>query len=108
MALRDYELVYIVAPSADEAHAQAVTDQVGQLISRNGGEVFSVNPWGRRRLAYPIQHFREGFYVVTEFRMEPKGAEELERGLKLSEDILRHLLVRKENPIQIQKEEAEE
>lgn len=92
--MRDYELVVIVSPDVAEENVGAVTDRISQWIATGGGEVTNVNVWGRRRLAYPINDFREGTYVETQFRMSPQGTSELERSLRLSEDVLRHLLVR--------------
>ncbi len=92
--MRDYELVVIVSPEVTEENLGGVTERIGQWISSGGGEVTNVNPWGRRRLAYPIRDFREGTYVATQFRMTPQATGELERSLKLAEDILRYLLVR--------------
>lgn len=92
--LRDYELVVIISPEVTEENIGGVNDRIGQWITGGGGEVGNVNVWGRRRLAYPIRDFREGTYVVSQFRMEPQATGELERSLKLSEDVLRYLLVR--------------
>jgi len=92
--LRDYELVVIVSPEVTEENLGAATDRVGQWITSGGGEVTNVNVWGRRRLAYPIDDFREGTYVAYQLRTAPKATTELERSLKLSEDVLRYLLVR--------------
>jgi small subunit ribosomal protein S6 len=92
--LRDYELVVIISPEVPEENLSTVTDRVGQWIANGGGEVTNVNVWGRRRLAYSIRDFREGTYVAYQFRMVPQATAELERSLKLSEDVLRYLLVR--------------
>jgi small subunit ribosomal protein S6 len=54
----------------------------------------NVEPWGRRRLAYPIGAFRDGFYIVTRFKMPPEESDTLERNLRLNESVLRHLVVR--------------
>ncbi len=92
--MRDYELVVIISPEVTEENVGGVTERIGGWIANGGGEVTNVNVWGRRRLAYPIRDFREGTYVATQFRMEPTATAELERSLKLSEDVLRYLLVR--------------
>lgn len=92
--MRDYELVVIVNPEVTEENLGAVTERLGQWITAGGGEVTNSNVWGRRRLAYPINEAREGTYVATQFRMASKATAELERSLKLSEDILRYLLIR--------------
>jgi small subunit ribosomal protein S6 len=92
--LRDYELVYVIRPSAAEEDVNALTERVQGWISGDGGEIQKVNPWGRRRLAYPIDRFREGMYVQINFRTMPNALSGIERQLKLSEDVIRYLLVR--------------
>ncbi|MBI2955662.1 MAG: 30S ribosomal protein S6 [Chloroflexi bacterium] len=92
--MRDYELVFIVNPQIVEEDLEGVIKKVSQLISNSGGEVTEVNPWGRRRLAYPINRFREGTYVTTKLRLNPASASELERNLKLTEEVIRYLLVK--------------
>ena len=92
--MRDYELVYVVRPTVAEEDLNALTERVQGWISGDGGEVQKVNPWGRRRLAYPIDRFRDGSYVQINFRAMPNALGGLERQLKLSEDVIRYLLVR--------------
>lgn len=92
--MRDYELVVIINPEIPDEETGRVVDRIGQLIATGGGEVTKTEPWGRRRLAYPIDGHREGFYVVQQFHMDPTATTELERSLKLSEDVIRYLLVR--------------
>ena len=92
--MRDYELVYIIRPNAAEDAVSTLNERVQAWIGAEGGDVQKVNPWGRRRLAYPIGDFREGVYVQVNFRAGPRSLGPLERNLKLSEDVIRHLLVR--------------
>ena len=92
--MRDYELVVIISPEVTEENVGGVNERLGRWIANGGGEVTNVNVWGRRRLAYSIRDFRDGTYVATQFRMTPQATGELERSLKLAEDILRYLLVR--------------
>jgi small subunit ribosomal protein S6 len=93
-SLRDYELVYIVDPLVSDEDVPGVTDRVTRWISGRGGEIANINPWGRRRLAYPIGERREGNYIAVQFKIAPATTSELERTLELAEDILRHLLIR--------------
>ena len=65
-------------------------------MSTRGGEVTDVDRWGRRKLAYPIERNLEGQYVVTQLRMQPGDIRELESTLRLTEEVMRHLLVRKD------------
>jgi small subunit ribosomal protein S6 len=94
--LRDYELVYIVSPEAGDDAVQTTVDRVHGSIAERGGEVKQVEQWGKRRLAYPIRRQAEGFYVVTQFSIEPEELRGLESGLDLAEDVLRHLVTRAE------------
>jgi small subunit ribosomal protein S6 len=92
--LRDYELVVIISPEVTDEDIPATLEKMNQSITNKGGSITEVNQWGRRKLAYPIQNFLEGNYVLTQFKMEPKMTAELEANLRLTEEVLRHLLVR--------------
>ena len=92
--LRDYELVYVVSPEVDEEVLESTTGNVNQFITSNGGVVSEEERWGKRKLAYPINRFVEGNYVLTRFKMEPVWSKGLEGSLEISEDVLRHLLIR--------------
>ncbi len=92
--MREYELVYIVRPDMEEEGLEAVKSKVNEAINANGGQVKEVDVWGKRRLAYPIQRLREGYYIVNRVQLEPKAIKEVERSLKLSEEVIRYLLVR--------------
>ena len=92
--LRDYELVVIISPEVADEDVPATLEKMGQYITDRGGTITEVNQWGRRKLAYPIQQFLEGNYVLTQFKIEPKMTAELDASLRLAEEILRHLLVR--------------
>ena len=94
--MRSYELIYIVHPELDEDDLAAVKDRVAGLIDRYSGKVTQVEPWGLRRLAYPIQKQWEGQYTLMQFDMEPQGVAGLERDLGLVEPVMRHLVVRVE------------
>ncbi len=92
--LRDYELVVIISPEVAEEAASGVMEGVSRYITGNGGTVDAVEPWGKKKLAYPIKHFMEGSYVLSRFKMQPKFTKQLEANLRISEDVLRHLLVK--------------
>jgi len=93
--LRDYELTVVISPSvADDEVTATLEKKVSQFITERGGSITEVKPWGRKKLAYPIKNYTEGNYVLTLFKMDPKLTAELESSLQLSEEILRHLLVR--------------
>jgi small subunit ribosomal protein S6 len=92
--LRDYELVVILSPELAEEDIPAAIDRLSQLIVDRGGEVKDVDRWGRRKLAYPIKKHLEGNYLVTQVRLDPNRASDVEAGLRISEEVLRHLLLR--------------
>ena len=92
--MRDYELIVIVSPEVPEEELPSHIDKISDFITNKGGSVTEVERWGKRKLAYPINHFREANYVLTRFKLEPGTTAELEANLRISEKILRHLLVR--------------
>lgn len=92
--MRDYELALVVNPDIAEDSLDSVVERVSQLITKKGGSIVEVNRWGKRKLAYPIKRFIEGSYVLTRFKLEPNFSAELRANLRLSEEILRYLLVR--------------
>ncbi len=92
--LRDYELVIVVSPEVDEERLEATVNNVSQFVVGKGGVVSEVGKWGKRKLAYPIRHFVEGNYVLTKFKMKPAFGKELETNLRISEEVLRYLLIR--------------
>lgn len=94
-----YELMFIVKPELDDEQVSAATDRVHQLVVANGGSVTKTASWGKRRLAYQVGPHREGHYVVSNFEIEPDKIREVERVLKLSDTVFRHLLTRREKPI---------
>ncbi len=95
--MRDYELIYIVNPNVTEEQLPITLDKVNKFITDKGGAVDKVDQWGRRKLAYPIKKFTEGNYVSAKFKFAPKGASELENNLKLTEEIIRYLLIKLDN-----------
>ncbi len=94
--MRDYELAMVLSPEVDEAGVTGITDRVSQFITQRGGTVGNLDKWGVRKLAYPLQRFREGNYLRTEFTVEAQAVKELEASLKLWSEVLRYLLVKKE------------
>ena len=100
---RDYELGFILSPEVSEEQTRAILDRVEQVVANYNGEVVRVNQWGRRRLGYPIQHHRDGFYVFIDMILTPETVIELDRTLKVSEEVLRHLIKRRD-PKTVQKE----
>ncbi len=92
--LYDYELVLVISPEVAEEELETAIDNVSRFITERGGIISDTERWGKRKLAYPIRHFGEGSYVLTRFKLEPAFGKELEANLRISEEILRHLLIR--------------
>lgn len=94
--MRSYELMVIARPDLDEAQLQALNDRVTGLITNNAGAIEKVEPTKKQRLAYEIKDQRDGYYTVYYFKGEPKTAEELTRVLKITDEVIRFLIVRPE------------
>jgi len=92
--MRKYECTYILDPGLAEEEQEPIIDRFKNLIGENGGAVEAVDKWERRRLAYEVKGRREGVYVVMNFSGEPSTEAELGRVMGISDDILRHLIVR--------------
>ena len=92
--LPDYELVLIISPAVNEEELGATLDNISRFITDRGGIISNVERWGKRRLAYPIRHFVEGSYVLARFGLNPASNRELEANLRISEEVLRHLLIK--------------
>jgi small subunit ribosomal protein S6 len=93
--LRDYEILYIVRADLDDDKVQDIIKRVNTLIERAGGSLERTNVWGKRKLAYEVKHQKEGSYVLQDFQIGPDRVPELEAALKITEEVLRHLVVRK-------------
>jgi small subunit ribosomal protein S6 len=93
--LRDYEVLYIVRADLDDDKVQDIIKRVNTIIERAGGSVERTNVWGKRKLAYEVKHQKEGSYVLQDFQIGPDRVPELEAALKITEEVLRHLVVRK-------------
>jgi small subunit ribosomal protein S6 len=94
--LQDYEILFILPPDLEAEEATAATERVRTLVTSRGGEVKSLDVWGRRRLAYPIKRYHEGVYHIAKFSLGPDQQSDLDRTLRLNEQVLRHLILRVE------------
>ncbi len=99
--MRDYEVLYIVRADLDDDKVQEVVKRVNTLIERSGGVAERTNLWGKRKLAYEVKHQKEGSYVLQDFRIGPERIPELEAALKITEEVLRHLIVRKPEKVAV-------
>jgi small subunit ribosomal protein S6 len=95
--LRDYELVLIVNPEMSDEALDATIEKVSRLITGRGGVLTDTQKWGKRKLAYPIKRLLEGNYVLLKCKMKPASSRELEATLRISEEVVRHLLVKVES-----------
>ena len=93
--MRDYEVLYIVRADLDDDKVQDAVKRVNTLIERSGGTLEQTNLWGKRKLAYEVKHQKDGSYVLQDFLLDPNRVPELEASLKITEEVLRHLIVRK-------------
>ena len=89
----DYEVTYIVRPNLEETEVDTKVEQIAEVLRTNGGEPGEIEKMGKRRLAYEINDLREGYYVVMKFKSDATAAKELERQLRLNEDVMRQLLI---------------
>jgi small subunit ribosomal protein S6 len=93
--LRDYEILYIVRADLEDDKVQDIIKRVNTIIEKAGGTAERTNVWGKRKLAYEVKHQKEGSYVLQDFQIGPDRVPELEAALKITEEVLRHLVVRK-------------
>ena len=96
--MRRYELMLVIRPDVADDKSQALVDRTTRGIVSAGGQIVKVAPWGRRRLAYPIDRHREGSYHIILFEAPSDSIVELEHTLLITEEVLRHLITRVERP----------
>ncbi len=106
--LRKYELVWILDADADEEQGTESIEKITSLVIDAGGEVTDTDVWGKRALAYPINKNSEGYYLQANFEIDGRQAQDFERAIYADQSIIRHLLVRDENPVAIADEEPEQ
>ncbi len=92
--MRDYELTLVVRPDVEDTGLAALLEKIKGLITTAGGQGIQVEPWGRRHLAYPIKKITEAQYFLIRAQLPAQALRELERNLRLTEEVLRFLLVR--------------
>ena len=93
--MNNYEVMFIIKSTLEEENKEATIETVKSIIA-TAGEVGKVDVWGMRKLAYPIQKMNEGYYVVVEFTAKPELPKELDRRLKISDNVIRHLIINKD------------
>ena len=93
--MTNYEVMFIIDPTLEDAKKEATVEKVQGIIAAEG-EVQKVVTWGMRKLAYPIQKKNEGYYVVIEFAASTELPKELDRRLRISDDVMRHIIINKD------------
>jgi len=93
--IKEYELTIIVNPQVEEEPLNNIVDTITRYITEHKGTVSKVEPWGKRKLAYPIKHVLEGLYVLIEYTGKPSINKELKTNMEISEDIIRYLIILK-------------
>ncbi len=91
--LREYECMLILPAEADEALVSTAVERISKVVAQSGGTVGALDRWGRRRFAYEIAHQNEGYYVLVRFSAEPSVQAELDRVLRLADEVIRHKIV---------------
>lgn len=92
--MREYEVMYIVKPVEEETF-EAVVKKFDTLLIENGATIAKTDRWGKKRLAYEINDIADGIYVLVTFSAEAKAVKELDRVMKITDEILRHMIIRK-------------
>ena len=93
--MRNYEVMLVIDPALEDAKKDATVESVQSIIAADG-EVGKVDVWGMRKLAYPIDKKEEGYYAVVEFQGNPTLPKELDRRLKISDNVIRHIIINKD------------
>lgn len=95
--VHQYEMIYILRPDIEDGAAQELQERLQQNITNQQGETISLDRWGKRNLAYQIKRYGQGIYILHRFQMNPKGASEIERFMRLNENVIRYLITRSDD-----------
>lgn len=93
--MQKYEALYIIKPDVDEEARAALIQKFAAVVTDNGGEIVNIDEWGKRKLAYAIDYINEGYYVLMNFDAKPELPAELERNFRISEFIMRYMVVKR-------------
>ncbi|MBF1346922.1 MAG: 30S ribosomal protein S6 [Megasphaera micronuciformis] len=91
--MKKYEVMFIANP-LEEAEVTPIVEFISNLLTKNGAKIEKVDLWGKRRLAYPVKKQNDGYYVLINFEIEPDAIFDIDRVIKIREEILRHLIVK--------------
>ncbi|MBD8071252.1 30S ribosomal protein S6 [Bacillus sp. PS06] len=92
--MRKYEIMYIIRPNIEDEAKKALVERFNGVLTDNGAEITNVKEWGKRRLAYEINDFRDGYYMILNVMSNSAAINEFDRLAKISEDIIRHIIVK--------------
>ncbi|MBN2504037.1 MAG: 30S ribosomal protein S6 [Bacilli bacterium] len=94
--MRKYEIMYIIRPTVEQEARKALIEEMNKVLTDRGAADLTVNEWGTRELAYEIADFKRGYYVVVSVKANPDATAELDRVMKIKEDVLRHIIISRE------------
>ncbi|AGX07011.1 MULTISPECIES: 30S ribosomal protein S6 [Bacillaceae] len=94
--MRKYEIMYVIRPNIEDEAKKALVERFNSILTDNGAELTESKDWGKRRLAYEINDFRDGYYQLIHLNAEAAAVDEFTRLAKISEDIIRHMVVKDE------------
>lgn len=94
--MRKYEIMYIIRPNIEDEAKKALVERFNTILTDNGAESAETKDWGKRRLAYEINDLRDGYYQIVKVTADSAAVEEFSRLAKISEDIMRHIVIREE------------
>ena len=94
--MKKYEIMYIIRPNIEDEAKKALVERFNTILTDNGAELTVVKEWGKRRLAYEINDFRDGYYMLLQVQSEAAAVQEFDRLAKISEDIIRHMVTKVE------------
>lgn len=94
--MRKYEVMYIIRPNIEEEGKKALVERFNTILTDNGAEVLEAKEWGKRRLAYEINDFRDGYYQLLKVNAGTEAVNEFDRLARINDDILRHIVVKEE------------
>jgi small subunit ribosomal protein S6 len=94
--MRKYEIMYIIRPNIEDEAKKALVERFNGILTDNSAEVTETKDWGKRRLAYEINDFRDGYYQILQVNAAPAAVDEFSRLAKISEDIIRHMVIKDE------------
>jgi len=92
--MRKYEIMYIVRPDIEEDAQTELIERFNQILTDQGADIEKVDEMGKRRFAYPIKNYRDGYYVVINFTGDHNAVNEFDRQAKFTDDIVRHMIIR--------------